>query len=57
MGAASSPQTEKFSPPITIGVGVCRQHIQIERRVEELLNQRLGPGRAKLKQELYANFS
>jgi hypothetical protein len=57
MGAASAPKTEKTSPPITIGVGVSRQHIQIERRLEELLNERLGPGRAKLKTEVYANFA
>lgn len=57
MGASSAPQTERFPPGVSIGVGRCRQHIEIERRIEELLNQRLGPGRAKLKQEVYANFS
>jgi Uma2 family endonuclease len=57
MGASSASQVQRFSPLVVIAVGRSHQHERILRRVEELLNQRLGPGRTKLKWEVYANFA
>ena len=57
MGASSAPLVQKFPARVIIAVGRSRQHEKILRRLEELLNQRLGPGRSKLKWETYASFA
>lgn len=57
MGASSSPLSQKFPPQVVIGVGTSHQHETILRRLEELLNQRLGSGRSKLKWQAYASFA
>ena len=57
LGATSAPQVQKFQAQLVIAVGKSHHEQQIYRRIVELLNQRLGPGRAKLKWQVYANFA
>ena len=57
MGASSAPQVDKHAPQVVVGVGMTHHNEEILRRIEDLLNKRLGPGRAKYRWDWYLNFA